>query len=531
MSNFVKYFCLVLCSLGFLLSGGVQAQSLPSTSVGYSIVAPSVSNAGGAYTSFTAANQTGYAVTSAVTAGTSAGVSVTESGIATFAKAGGADVLKVPVSIVSDVAKSSIAKAAAKGFIAARALAGPVGIAVTAWALYDAYKQSGLHTCPPPDFFCKPVEGTDVEWYGTDAPCSAGMNGNCSIDKVIGQFTAFYTARGYDNWRVTSQGSVSGTDTAIGSARSIVLYIAWDDQGYPMTGTRNVNGDLSSGGTHFLPAGAGDLQQAAQIQMDADASGGVAKHYFDAVTGDYKTMGSSSGSSVGMLTPEDVVPTGSPTTVSSPPFTAPSQIVSTTNHIDANGNPQTQTQTQQITISPKIVPNTSGASTQVAYDIGATTTTSDTHATPANPNAPPTTTTSTANQTSTPVTSLPKEFPTDYNREVTQQAMQKELAGTGAPDMPDQGALVAAVTTKSAADLEQMRNGAAAAQTGASGFFSWAWTPPVGNCSPASGTVHGYSVSWDICPTVLNIKDVLGWIMGIFALVSVYSELFKKGDD
>jgi len=63
-----------------------------------------------------------------------------------------------------------------------------------------------------------------------------------------------------------------------------------------------------------------------------------------------------------------------------------------------------------------------------------------------------------------------------------------------------------------------------------SGWFSWLWTPPVGECHPYAGTVHGYAVSWDLCPTVNNIRDVLGWLFAMFGAMTVYGQLFRRGE-
>jgi hypothetical protein len=52
----------------------------------------------------------------------------------------------------------------------------------------------------------------------------------------------------------------------------------------------------------------------------------------------------------------------------------------------------------------------------------------------------------------------------------------------------------------------------------------WQWTPPgYQACLPYAGTVHGYAISWDMCPTIANINLVLGWLFAIFGLFTVYS--------
>lgn len=511
----------VICMFGF--SRAVFAQSAPLSLVPYSLVAPSVSNVGKGYSYFSAANNVGYGLTGATSVGTSTGVSVTESGIATFSRAGAA-ALSVPVDVGVSVANASIAKAAAKAFVGARALAGPLGLALTAYSLYDAYKNSDLVVCPPPDFFCKYIDGSSIEWFGNASPCLAG--GGCSMDAAIAQITSYYSSHGYDKFTIINRGDVAGTETIPGSPRSSRINFSYEDAGYPSTGALTLYGVVTTVAGKKRPAEQGDFQDSAIKQMNADPSGRQAKIYFDSVTDTWKTLNPNGGFSVGTLTPEDIVPSTSPTTIKSSPYVSSPQVAGTQTFTDANGQLQTKTIQQQTTITPSIMPGTSGASTQVNYNVGSTQTTTTTNA-----NGSPTVVTDTTSQTTTPSTTLPTEFPKDYNREATQQAIQKQLEAAGAPEMADQGKVLSDATSKSDTDLAQLRKDAETGQIGPGGIFSWAWTPPIGSCSPASGTVHGYTVAWDICPTVLNIKLVLAWMLGIFTLISVYSELFKSGDN
>lgn len=120
------------------------------------------------------------------------------------------------------------------------------------------------------------------------------------------------------------------------------------------------------------------------------------------------------------------------------------------------------------------------------------------------------------------------QFPDDYNREITQQ---KILTGEGAPDPSDWSASVAqqkqtledAIKNK----IEDIPN-----QYGQdkSSWFSWVWTPPVGECSAISGSVHGKSVTWNICPYVEKVRDVIGWLFAIFGTWMVYNEMFRRED-
>lgn len=120
------------------------------------------------------------------------------------------------------------------------------------------------------------------------------------------------------------------------------------------------------------------------------------------------------------------------------------------------------------------------------------------------------------------------QFPTDYNREATQA---KILSGEGAPDAPKWDTSVTEKTeslTKGVTDLFEPITSQSTDDK--SKWFSWVWTPPVGECSPITGTVHGKSVSWDICPYVVMVRNAVGWLFSIFGAWVIYNELFRRED-
>lgn len=519
-------FFVIFISAILSYSSASFAQALPTAS-GYTLVAPAVRNVGAAYSGFTAANSSGYALSLATTTGTASGVTVTESGFATFAKSGGATFLKVPVSVASEVSSSAIGKAAGKLFIGARAVSGPLGIALTGLAIYDAYKNSGLQPCPPPDFFCKFVDQTKPLWTSPFAPCNTGYV--CTLDQVSSGFISAFYRGGFDPVAYDSTTTPQGTGNQIGDSRSAsICFLLGKDQ---FKQCYNISGVLGVSGGSLLPVQDSDLVGIPIAQMQADNSGATSKQYFDAIAATTAKLNPNGGYSVGTLTAEDMVPTGSPTTIKSVPYVAASEVVSTSTYKDANGVDQQKSISQQVVVTPSIAPGTSGASTQVIYNVGSTSTTTSTNNLANGGANAPTVSTETSSQATNPANSLPTEFPKDYNKESTQQLIQKQLEAASAPEMADQGKVLSEATSKSDTDLSQLRKDTETGQIGPGGIFSWAWTPPIGSCSAASGTVHGYSVSWDICPTVLNIKAVLGWLMGIFALISIYGELFKSGEN
>lgn len=118
------------------------------------------------------------------------------------------------------------------------------------------------------------------------------------------------------------------------------------------------------------------------------------------------------------------------------------------------------------------------------------------------------------------------QMPTDYNREATQQ---KILTGEGAQDAPDWASSVKQQKdsgTKAITDLlEPIKD---QFSTDKNKWFSWVWTPPVGNCSPISGNVHGNFVSWNICPYVGMVRDAMGWLFSVVGAWVIYNQMFRR---
>lgn len=136
------------------------------------------------------------------------------------------------------------------------------------------------------------------------------------------------------------------------------------------------------------------------------------------------------------------------------------------------------------------------------------------------------------------------DIPTDYNREVTQQAIQTDVAtmkekqqelldevkGVEAPDVPPPQDF------QDVRDKQQQLEDTIAGipdqyQASKSTWFSWVWTPPVGTCEAVTGSIHGVSVSWNYCFYVNMIRDTIGWLFAVFGAWSIYLELFRRGDD
>jgi len=142
-----------------------------------------------------------------------------------------------------------------------------------------------------------------------------------------------------------------------------------------------------------------------------------------------------------------------------------------------------------------------------------------------------------ANPGSSPVTSGSGsiQFPTDYNRESTQQSIQQKLEdlkqGTGASDAPNYASDIEAQKQAMKDAIKEMMDALPGQySTDKSNWFSWVWTPPVGNCSPWTSTIHGQFVSWDICPYVEKVRDVIGFLLAISGAWLVYTEMFRRDE-
>lgn len=126
-------------------------------------------------------------------------------------------------------------------------------------------------------------------------------------------------------------------------------------------------------------------------------------------------------------------------------------------------------------------------------------------------------------------------LPTDYSRESTQKAIQTDVnklaTGQGAQDAPDFKKDVEDKKTamdKGITDFTDAIPGQFAESKG--NWFSWVWSPPVGVCTPYQGSIHGKSVSWNICPYIANVRDVIGWLFALYGAWVVYNQMFKRED-
>lgn len=61
--------------------------------------------------------------------------------------------------------------------------------------------------------------------------------------------------------------------------------------------------------------------------------------------------------------------------------------------------------------------------------------------------------------------------------------------------------------------------------------FGWTtWVPefPTATCSPITGTIANKDVSWDFCPHVAKLNELIGWLMNIFGAWTITGMFFKR---
>jgi hypothetical protein len=263
--------------------------------------------------------------------------------------------------------------------------------------------------------------------------------------------------------------------------------------------------------TTYAPATGDDIAGALKLKMIADSN--ARKAMYDAIKSD---LASNPGLQNDSTNP---VQQTTPVSVTAPPVTSPVSSPSIQTIQNPDGTTSTQTTTQQTTVTPTTTGTTVG---DVKTTFPSTTTTTVT------------TTNNTTNQTTTSTTvsnnPSPLKLPDDYNREVTQQQVEKDLNTDAAPPMDDQQKVIADAGTKGDADRQKIYDGIQSGQSDKSAWFSWVWSPPVGVCSPITGVIAGFHVEWDLCPTIAIIQAILGWLMAIFSAAEVYGQLFKRGD-
>lgn len=127
-------------------------------------------------------------------------------------------------------------------------------------------------------------------------------------------------------------------------------------------------------------------------------------------------------------------------------------------------------------------------------------------------------------------------IPTDYNREATQQQIKSSvdtLHGDMDSSAFSQPADPAVPADLASAENKKITDELVASETSFNNFklLNWStWIPvfPASSCSPFTGTVLNKSISWDFCPKIALLNELIGWLLAVFAAWSISSLMFRR---
>lgn len=433
---------------------------------------------------------------------TAGSTSVTASAIETASLANG---MRIPIATS---ATAAIAASRMAG-IAGAAMKIGTGIGLASLVLPIIWDNSGYKICPPPEFICK----------ATTTPKQSP--GGWHYQGASVYFTSPSSAcdsKGYIAGPVDSGGTHATCLAKVGTvgctAGGCLMHNVYSE----VTPSCQ-NGDaLTPQGTCRSPTLVEPITQPQLVQAITDAMNASAANQ-------QKMYDAMRNTSTPVVTGTDTVVVTAPA-VTTPPMTKTEQVA------NPDGTTSTKVTTATTTVTPAVT-GTGINTTNITYPSVTTTTTSITN----NTTNITTTTTTTETETARPdaptvqvpsAPTAPTQFPTDYNREVTQQEIAAELKAAGAPTMPDQGPVVQAKADEEAARVKALQDAAVADKVASQAmWWTWIWNAPAGTCAPFAGTVHGYAINWDFCDWFANFRDILGWLMGMATCWSIYCTAFK----
>lgn len=134
-------------------------------------------------------------------------------------------------------------------------------------------------------------------------------------------------------------------------------------------------------------------------------------------------------------------------------------------------------------------------------------------------------------------TTPPLVFPDDYNREVTQGQIKTGIDALHSDlDSSGYSAPAPAALTPDALALQENKKITDALDGSVTDYdnfklLDWStWVPvfPAASCSPFTGSVMGKTVSWDFCPKIAMLNELIGWLLNVFAAWSVVHLLFRR---
>jgi hypothetical protein len=271
--------------------------------------------------------------------------------------------------------------------------------------------------------------------------------------------------------------------------------------------------------SQLIPASPAEIGESLQQRMDADFQAN--RRLVEAMRRDQ-----AAAEAGGRTQPDELKPVvaSTPVTVTAPPVTSPESVISVGTKPLPDGSTDTTTTKQRTTVTPQVSGSTVG-DVQIKYPSQTTVTQTTVN------NVTNNTTTNTSVVNNPTPQEKAGDFPDDYAREETLQKVADALDTSAAPDMPDQKVVVDDAIQKGKDDIGTLHTETQAAQDADKGVWcSWVFDLPTATCSPFSGNVGGFEINWDLCPAIENIRSVLGWLMTIFSALSVYGNLFRRGE-
>lgn len=444
--------------------------------------------------------------------GQNGGASVSRSGFYGFTTPQG-DQIKVPVGVNGFVSTAKLV-GGALGCIPPFTVIGAVSCAATAAMVVNELKNSGLFgTCPngSTDFICKPTGDVSDGW--TYSVNSGGV--------ITAQFPT--TIEACNAWLSAAAANDGHARTFVGVAWPQCQFTGptWGGVTVYVSMTRTSTscavgwywvGSVCTQTAPMVTATVDDIRNELNARAAADYAAN--QRMYDAMKADEAANPQT------FPAPARPITVDQPVTVTAPPVTSPARQISQEQIANPDGTTSTRTRTAQTTVNPTTTGTTAG-DTQITYPSATTVTTVTTN----NTTNVTTTETSTTNNASP----LPSDFPTDYNREATQKQIETDLnTDSVGPAPADQEARTKTATDATDQSLSDkftaLPNELSADKTN---WFSWVWTPPIGVCAPYSGVVHGYSITFDICPTVAMIREALGFLFALFAAWNIYGLIFR----
>ncbi|SFA98643.1 hypothetical protein SAMN04515620_1117 [Collimonas sp. OK607] len=476
-----------IAAVGILPPNGVAGPYstwFPSGQTGIGIIPPPVTATAAAGTADVAA-----------TVGTNVAVR-TATGIA----------IDVPVTAVATVSGDAIA---ARG--AAMAIPGvgtAIAVAATAVQVAQMLKDAGFRygNCANPGLIVGPSSSYCMpNNNGLYLYTVGGLNTNFSsaLDAATARSAQICQQNGVTSGYYCPVPSGSCTEASGAGSWSCVTSGNYTS----VTGSKIVNPNPPA--QTYSSASGDAIAGALKLRMIADSN--ARKALFDAMRAD----------ATGTVQPDSLpplYPATSPVTVTAPPVTSAPSSPSVQTIPKPDGSIDTVKTTEQTTVTPTTTGTTVG-DTKTTFPSSTTTTTTTTN------NVSNTTTTST-NVVSNPP-ALPM-FPNDYNKEVTQQKIERDLNTDAAGAPPDLTTVTTGIASAQQDQSTDFTNIPTQLATDKANWFSWVWTPPVGSCVPSTATLNGVAVSLDYCPTVLKIRDVMGFLFAMFGAWQIYSLIFRE---